>query len=37
MYRLICIAPSADIDKYRPIFAHAAASFTPRLPKGAGS
>jgi hypothetical protein len=37
MYRLICIAPAADIEKYRPIFAHAAASFTPTPPKGAGS
>ncbi|HEY3884306.1 MAG TPA: hypothetical protein VGL62_03810 [Vicinamibacterales bacterium] len=34
MYRLICIAPTAEIQKYRPIFAHAAASFTPL--KGAG-
>jgi hypothetical protein len=29
MYRLICIAPAGQIDKYRPIFAHVAASFTP--------
>lgn len=29
MYRLICIAPLADLDKYRPMFAHVAASFTP--------
>lgn len=29
MYRLICIAPTSDVEKYRPIFAHAAASFTP--------
>lgn len=29
MYRLICIAPSGLIDKYRPIFAHVAASFAP--------
>jgi hypothetical protein len=29
MYRLICIAPTAAIDKYRPIFAHVAASFAP--------
>lgn len=29
MYRLICIAPTASIDKYRPIFAHVAASFAP--------
>jgi hypothetical protein len=28
MYRLICIAPAAQIEKYRPIFAHVAASFT---------
>lgn len=34
MYRLICIAPTAEIQKYRPIFAHAAASFTTL--KGAG-
>ena len=27
MYRLICIAPTASIEKYRPIFAHVAASF----------
>lgn len=29
MYRLVCIAPSAAIDKYQPIFAHVAASFMP--------
>jgi hypothetical protein len=29
MYRLICIAPTALIEKYRPIFAHVAASFAP--------
>ena len=29
MYHLVCVAPSAGIDKYRPIFAHVAASFTP--------
>jgi hypothetical protein len=29
MYRLICIAPTGLIDKYRPIFAHVAASFAP--------
>jgi hypothetical protein len=29
LYSLICIAPKADIPKYKPIFAHAAASFTP--------
>ncbi|MEO6236820.1 MAG: hypothetical protein ABIQ52_07440 [Vicinamibacterales bacterium] len=27
MYHLICIAPAAAIQKYRPIFAHTAASF----------
>lgn len=27
MYHLICIAPAAQIQKYRPIFAHTAASF----------
>lgn len=34
MYRLICIAPKADVQKYQPIFAHAAASFTPTPPQG---
>jgi hypothetical protein len=34
MYRLICVAPTAEILKYQPIFAHAAASFMPL--KGAG-
>ena len=29
MYRLICIAPAASVEKYRPLFAHVAASFTP--------
>lgn len=29
MYRLICIAPTAQIEKYRPTFAHVAASFSP--------
>ena len=29
MYRLICIAPTASIEKYRPVFAHVAASFAP--------
>jgi len=29
MYRLICIAPTASLEKYRPIFAHVAASFQP--------
>jgi hypothetical protein len=28
MYRLICIAPKAGIESYRPAFAHVAASFT---------
>lgn len=27
MYHLICIAPSDELDKYRPMFAYAAASF----------
>jgi hypothetical protein len=34
MYRLICIAPAANVEKYRPIFAHVAASFTPLKPAG---
>lgn len=29
MYDLICIAPGDAIEKYRPIFAYTAASFTP--------
>jgi hypothetical protein len=29
MYRLICIAPTTLSEKYRPIFAHVAASFKP--------
>jgi hypothetical protein len=29
MYHLICIAPTDEIEKYRPLFAHAAASFMP--------
>jgi hypothetical protein len=29
MYRLICIAPTASVEKYRPLFAHVAASFQP--------
>lgn len=29
MYRLICIAPTASVEKYRPMFAHVAASFQP--------
>jgi hypothetical protein len=32
MYRLICIAPAASIEKYRPLFAHVAASFQPAKP-----
>lgn len=28
LYRLVCIAPTAQIGTYRPIFAHVAASFT---------
>ena len=27
MYRLVCIAPTASVEKYRPMFAHVAASF----------
>jgi hypothetical protein len=33
LYNLICIAPKADLKKYQPMFAHAAASFTPTPPK----
>jgi hypothetical protein len=29
MYHLSCISSSADIEKFRPLFAHVAASFTP--------
>lgn len=29
MYHLICISSADDIEKYRPLFAHVAASFTP--------
>ena len=29
LYRLVCIAPTASIDKYKPMFAHVAASFQP--------
>jgi len=29
MYRLVCIAPAAKMESYRPLFAHVAASFTP--------
>ena len=32
MYHLICIAPTADLEQYRPLFAHVAASFTPIKP-----
>ena len=34
MYRLICVAPAAALDKYRPVFAHVAASFAPVRPGG---
>jgi hypothetical protein len=34
MYRVICIAPTAMIDKYRPLFAYVAASFKPLKPAG---
>ena len=34
MYRLVCVAPAAALDKYRPVFAHVAASFTPVRPGG---
>ena len=29
LYRLICVAPTASVEKYRPMFAHIAASFKP--------
>jgi hypothetical protein len=29
MYRLICVAPTASVEKYRAMFAHVAASFQP--------
>jgi hypothetical protein len=32
MYHLICIAPAAEIQKYRPVFAHTAASFATITP-----
>jgi hypothetical protein len=32
MYHLICIASTTEIQKYRPIFAYAAASFVPATP-----
>jgi hypothetical protein len=34
LYRLICIAPTALVEKYRPLFAHVAASFKPLKPGG---
>ena len=34
IYRLICVAPAAALDKYRPVFAHVAASFAPARPGG---
>ena len=34
MYRLICIAPKARVESYRPAFAHVAASFTLLKPAG---
>jgi hypothetical protein len=34
MYRLICVAPTSAIERYRPIFAHVAASFAPAKPGG---
>ena len=34
LYRLVCVAPAAALDKYRPVFAHVAASFTPVKPSG---
>jgi hypothetical protein len=34
MYRLICIAPTAMVEKYRPLFAYVAASFKPLKPGG---
>ncbi len=36
MYRLVCIAPLAEINKYQATFAHTAASFTPAAAKAAG-
>jgi len=33
MYHLVCVAPAAGIEKYRPFFAHVAASFTPLKPR----
>lgn len=34
MYQLMCIAPANAVDRYRQIFAHVAASFTPIKPAG---
>jgi len=34
MYRLICVAPKATVETYKPIFAHVAASFTLLKPAG---
>jgi hypothetical protein len=34
LYRLICIVPSARLDRYRPVFAHVAASFVPTQSAG---
>lgn len=34
MYRLICVAPTAQLSKYQPIFAHVAASFQPAASSG---
>lgn len=34
MYQLMCIAPANGVEKYRPLFAHVAASFTPIKPTG---
>jgi hypothetical protein len=35
LYRLVCVAPTASIDKYKPMFAHVAASFQPaKAPRG---
>lgn len=34
MYQLICIAPAEELEKYRPIFGHVAASFRPLQASG---
>jgi hypothetical protein len=34
LYRLICVAPATTMEKFRPTFAHVAASFTPAKPAG---